>query len=63
VAAVAGHHARQGDLHAVYHAVEVDVDHPHRGGLVLVEEATQLHDARVVDQHVERGRSAPRRRR
>ena len=29
VAAVAGHHARQGDLHAVDHAVEVDVDHAH----------------------------------
>jgi hypothetical protein len=54
VAAVAGHHARQGDLHAVDHAVDVDVDQAHRGRLVLVEEASQRHDAGVVDEHVER---------
>jgi hypothetical protein len=54
VAPVAGHHARQRDLHAVDHAVDVDVDHAHRGGLVLVDEAPQRHDAGVIDQHVER---------
>ena len=33
--------------------MDVDVDHAHRGGLVLVDEAAQRHDAGVVDQHVE----------
>ena len=53
VAAVAGHHARQRDLHAVDDAVEVDVDHAHGRRLVLVDEAPHGHDAGVVDQHVE----------
>jgi hypothetical protein len=34
--------------------VEVDVDHAPRGQVVLVDEATDLHDPGVVDQHVER---------
>ena len=44
----------EGELHAEDHAVEVDVDHPPRGQVVLVDEAADLHDPRVVDEHVDR---------
>ena len=34
--------------------MEVDVDHPPRGEVVLVDEAPDLHDPGVVDEHVDR---------
>ena len=34
--------------------MEVDVDHPLRGQVVLVDEAPDLHDPGVVDEHVDR---------
>ena len=34
--------------------MNVDVDHPLRGQVVLVDEAPHLHDPRVVDEDVER---------
>ncbi len=54
VAAVARDHPAERELHAEDHAVEVDVDHANRREVVLVDEAPDLHDAGVVDQHVER---------
>ena len=54
VSAIARDHALERELHAEDHAVQVDVDHPPRGQVVLVDEAPDLHDAGVVDEHVER---------
>ncbi len=51
---VARDHARERELHAEDHAVEVDVDHPPGGRVVLVDEAPQRHDPGVVDEHVQR---------
>ncbi len=54
VAAVAGDHPLERELHAQDHAVQVDVDHPPRREVVLVDEAPDLHDPGVVDEHVDR---------
>jgi hypothetical protein len=54
MAAFARDHARECELHAEDDAVQVDVDHALRGQVVLVEEAADLHDACVVDEHVQR---------
>ncbi len=58
VAAVAGDHLLERDLHAEDHAVEVDVDLALGRQVVLVDEAADLHDPGVVDQHVERAELA-----
>jgi hypothetical protein len=57
VTAVAGHHPREDDLHAEHDAVDVDVDQPGRGRVVLLDEAPQRHDPRVVDEHVDRAQA------
>ena len=55
VAAAAGEHPRDDLLDAEHHAVDVDVDHPLGGGVVLVpDRVADLHDPRVVDQDVDR---------
>src|SRR5258708_39020105 len=54
MAATALQEAVQRQLASEDHAAEVDVDHPLRGLVVLVDEAAELHDAGVVDEHVER---------
>ena len=54
MAAAAALHPRERQLHPEHHPVDVDVDHPLRGQVVLVDEAAERHDPGVVDEHVER---------
>jgi hypothetical protein len=54
VPAIARDHPLQRQLHAGDDPVQVDVDHPPRGEIVLVDEAADLHDPGVVDEHVDR---------
>ena len=52
--AVAGDHPRHRQLRAEDHPMQVDVDHPPRRHVVLVNEAPHRHDPGVVDQDVDR---------
>ena len=54
VTAVARDHPLQRELRAEDHAVEVDVHHAPCRQVVLVDEAADLHDPGVVDEHVHR---------
>ncbi len=54
VAGAAPLHPRERQLHPVHDPVHVDVDHPLRGRVVLLDEPAQRHDPGVVDEHVER---------
>ena len=54
VARPAGLHPAHGLLGAVDHAVEVDLEDADRGRVVLLVERPDRHDARVVDEHVDR---------
>ena len=53
VAAVARQEALERELRAVDQTDEVDVDHPLRGRVGLLDERTDRHDPRVVDEDVE----------
>ncbi len=53
MAATAGDHTRQDELHAVDHTVHIDVEDALGRRVVLVEERPDRHDPGVVDQHVD----------
>ncbi len=54
VPAIARHHPLERQLRPKDDTVQVDVDHAPRGQVVLVDEAAEVHDAGVVDEHVHR---------
>jgi hypothetical protein len=58
MATVAWDHARQRELGAEDHAVQIDVDHPPRRLIALVDEPPNLHDPGVVHEHVDRAELA-----